>query len=101
MSREAFIGLMSGTSLDGISACVVRFGEPGTIAEARDTSRGGALEFELLAFAVREYAPRQRERLLAAMQGGTAQEYCRLQFDLGEDPDEWYIGAFIGIRLSR
>lgn len=83
MSREAFIGLMSGTSLDGISACVVRFAEPGSLAEARDTSRGGALEFELLAFSVVEYRPEQRERMLAAMQQGSAQEYCRLQFDLG------------------
>jgi anhydro-N-acetylmuramic acid kinase len=76
MSREAtFIGLMSGTSLDGISACVARFGEPGTSQ--------GSLSLELLAFAVKEYSPEQRERLLAAMQGATAREYCRLGFDLG------------------
>ncbi|HYC52218.1 MAG TPA: anhydro-N-acetylmuramic acid kinase [Gemmatimonadaceae bacterium] len=84
MSRqEAYIGLMSGTSLDGISACLVRFSEPGSIQEARDTSQGAALDFELLAFSVLEYTQEQRDRLLAAMQKGSAQEYCRLEFDLG------------------
>ena len=76
MSRDStFIGLMSGTSLDGISACVTRFSEPGTSQ--------GSLSLELLAFTVKEYSPEQRERLLAAMQGATAREYCRLAFDLG------------------
>jgi anhydro-N-acetylmuramic acid kinase len=76
MSRgEAFIGLMSGTSLDGISACVVRFTE--TKHEAQSTT------FDLLAFKVSEYDTDQRQRLLAAMQRGSAQDYCRLAFDLG------------------
>jgi anhydro-N-acetylmuramic acid kinase len=84
---EAYVGLMSGTSLDGISACVVRFttqphethDAPSTLTnEARRTS------FELLAFSVSEYTPEQRGRLLASMQQGTAKEYCRLAFDLGE-----------------
>lgn len=75
MRDATFVGLMSGTSLDGISACVVRFMEPG--------SSGGSLGLELLAFDVKEYDTGQRERLLAAMQGATAQEYCRLAFDLG------------------
>lgn len=75
MRDATFVGLMSGTSLDGISACVVRFTEPG--------SSGGSLGLELLAFDVREYDNGQRERLLAAMQGATAREYCRLAFDLG------------------
>jgi anhydro-N-acetylmuramic acid kinase len=66
---------MSGTSLDGISACVVRFREPG--------SSGGSLGFDLLAFDVKEYKDAQRERILSAMQHATAQEYCRLAFDLG------------------
>ena len=75
MRDSTFVGLMSGTSLDGISACVVRFSEPGRTE--------GSLSLELLAFDVKEYSPEQRERLLAAMQGATAQEYCRLAFDLG------------------
>ena len=66
---KAYVGLMSGTSLDGISSCVVRFTDDD--------------QFELLAFHVSEYRAEQRERLLKSMQGGTAREYCRLEFDLG------------------
>lgn len=76
MSRgEAYIGVMSGTSLDGISACVVRFPEP--------KAQSPQPRYELLAFEVREYDAQQREHLLRAMQRGSAQEYCRLAFDLG------------------
>jgi len=67
-----FVGLMSGTSLDGISAAVARFAPDGT-----------RYRVELLAFHVHEYAPAQRERLKAAMQGATAREYCRLAVDFG------------------
>jgi anhydro-N-acetylmuramic acid kinase len=85
MSRgDAYIGLMSGTSLDGISACVVRFAENGKRSDARE-ARGAenSLTFELLAFEVREYNREQRDHLLRAMQAATAQEYCKLGFDLG------------------
>lgn len=68
-----YVGLMSGTSLDGISAAVARF----TPAQ-RDT-----FDVELLGFHVREYAPEQRDRLLAAMRDGSAREYCRLAADFG------------------
>lgn len=68
------VGLMSGTSLDGISAAVVRFSE-------RPASR---IEFELLAYTSTPYSPPQRERLGAALHGTTPAEYCRLNFELGE-----------------
>ena len=78
MSRApAYVGLMSGTSLDGISACVVRF------TEAGDSKLATKLVPELLAFSVLEYTPEQRARLHAAMTAATAQEYCRLEYDLG------------------
>ncbi|MEP6619211.1 MAG: anhydro-N-acetylmuramic acid kinase [bacterium] len=68
-----YVGLMSGTSLDGISAAVARF----TPANAT------AFNVELLGFHVHDYSPAQRERMLAAMQHGTAREYCRLSADFG------------------
>lgn len=88
MSRgDAYIGLMSGTSLDGISACVVRFSDATDDAthDARGTLTNDArrTSFDLLAFEVREYNFEQRDHLQRAMRGGTAQEYCRLSFDLG------------------
>ena len=67
------IGLMSGTSLDGITAAVARF-----------TENEGAVRAELLAFTGRDYTPAQRDRLARALSGATPAEYCRLNFDLGE-----------------
>jgi anhydro-N-acetylmuramic acid kinase len=67
------VGLMSGTSLDGISAAVARF---------RDSS-DGRIDVDLLAFTSRSYTPAERARLSAALSGATPAEYCRLNFDLG------------------
>ena len=39
---------------------------------------------ELLAYTVTPYTHEQRERLHAAMSGGTARELCRLSFDFGD-----------------
>jgi anhydro-N-acetylmuramic acid kinase len=66
------VGLMSGTSLDGISAAVVRF---------RDAD--GMVGAELLAFVSRPYTEAQRERVRAAIAGATPSEYARLDFELG------------------
>ena len=64
------IGLMSGTSLDGVSAAAVRF----------DRDRPTA---DLLAFVQRPYGADQRARLERAMTGATPAEYARLDVDLG------------------
>jgi anhydro-N-acetylmuramic acid kinase len=79
---DVYIGLMSGTSLDGISAAAVRF-------------RGGdgGLAPDLLGFVVRPYAQAQRTRLLGALAGATPAEYCRLAFDLGG----WLADAAIAV----
>lgn len=69
------VGLMSGTSLDGISAAVVEFSERPPVSVGTQVT--------LRHFVQRPYTPEQRARLQAAMQGGTAQAYCRLQADLG------------------
>ena len=68
-----YVGLMSGTSLDGISAAVARFTSAGEYG----------YDVELLGFHVHEYSAEQRTRLLAAMREGSAREYCRLAVDLG------------------
>ncbi len=66
------VGLMSGTSLDGISAAVVRFNES-----------ADGIGVELLSFVSRPYAPPQRERIAAALIGASPQEYARLDFEMG------------------
>jgi anhydro-N-acetylmuramic acid kinase len=77
-----YVGLMSGTSLDGISAGVVRF-----------TSSGAGVEHELLAFRGSAYSVEQRERLAGAMNRGSAADYCALSFDLGE----WLAAAALAV----
>jgi anhydro-N-acetylmuramic acid kinase len=73
------IGLMSGTSLDGISAAVVRFGVDNTL--------------DLLAFRQIPYDATKRQRLQTALAGATPDEYCRLNFDLGH----WLADAAIAV----
>ena len=74
------VGLMSGTSLDGISAAVARF-----------TERDGCVSPELLAFVSRPYTRGQRDRLAAALTGVTPAAYAQLDFELGE----WLAGAAV------
>jgi anhydro-N-acetylmuramic acid kinase len=78
-----YIGLMSGTSLDGISAAVARF----------RPADGARYDTDLLGFHVHEYAPAQRERMLAAMREGSARDYCRLAVDFGG----WLADAAIAV----
>ena len=70
---------MSGTSLDGISAAVVRFKNEGA--------------FDLLAFRQLPFDANRRQRLAAALAGATPDEYCRLNFDLGH----WLADAAIAV----
>lgn len=76
------VGLMSGTSLDGISASAVRFRE-----------RDGLLSVELLSHLQVEYSSDQRERLADLMQRGSSRDYCRLNADLGE----WFAQAALEV----
>ncbi len=68
------VGVMSGTSLDGISAAAVHLHDD-------DQQRPQA---RLLSFAHRAYTPTERRRLEDAMRKATAQEYCRLNAEMGE-----------------
>lgn len=78
---RVYVGLMSGTSCDGVSAAAVRFALADGDAEGELS--GAPLRAELLGFVQPTYAPAQRERLLAAMRGATPREYCRLHAELG------------------
>ena len=78
-ARDVYVGLMSGTSTDGVSAAAVRFAPRAGAA----SGPYAPLDFELVGFTQVAYAPAQRERLLAAMERGTARDYCRLSVDLG------------------
>ena len=70
---SVYVGLMSGTSLDRVSAAAVRI----------TTTDSGALNAELLAFIGTTYTSDQRIRLATALERGTARDYCRLAFDVG------------------
>ncbi len=86
------VGLMSGTSLDGIAAAVVRF---------RDLPDGGRVEAQLLEFTTRPYDGEQRARLAAAMTGVSAADFCRLGFDLGNWLADAAIAAIAGAGVAR
>ena len=83
MASGVVVGLMSGTSLDGISAAVARFRD---VDERR-------IEVDLLGYVSHAYTPAQRTRLSNALGGGSPAEYCRLNFDLGE----WLADAAIEV----
>lgn len=82
-ARNVYVGLMSGTSLDGISAAVVRF----------MPREDGRVDQQLLGFVGSTYTNDQRERLHRALREGTAKEYCRLGYDLGA----WLADAAIAV----
>lgn len=81
MKSHVIVGLMSGTSLDGVSCAAVRF--CGDIEQE--------LHFELLGFTSREYSREQRDVLARALSGDSPEGYCRLGFDLGE----WFADAVV------
>jgi anhydro-N-acetylmuramic acid kinase len=80
-----YVGLMSGTSLDGISAAAARF-----------TPRDGGVDAELVAFVNVPFDAFRRDRMLAAMIGVDAREYCRLAFDFGE----WLADAAVELLVA-
>lgn len=93
---NVYVGVMSGTSLDGISAAVVRFPERLGAGAPPPGDRA-----QLLAFRVSPYTADQQMRLRKAVTGGTAQEYCRLDFDLGGWLAEAVVGVIADAGVSR
>lgn len=71
--KDCYVGLMSGTSADGIDAVV---------AEISGGGRG--LRANLIAHVHQSFSPAFRRRVLAACLHGTVAEICELNFLLGE-----------------
>ncbi|HRQ78313.1 MAG TPA: anhydro-N-acetylmuramic acid kinase [Gemmatimonadaceae bacterium] len=88
---DVLVGLMSGTSLDGITAVVARFVE----------HDDGHVTPELLAHVERPYTAGQRARLAAAMQGASPAEYTRLDFSLGGWLADAAVAAIAECGVSR
>ncbi len=88
---KVLVGLMSGTSLDGITAAVVRF----------TAGEDGRVSAELLALTGRDFTPEVRARLQRALSGTTPSEYCRLNFELGEWLADAAAGAIAEAGVSR
>ena len=68
------IGLMSGTSLDGIDAALVRV----------DGASADAISWSIDGFLTRPYTPDERARIHDAILHGDAAALCRLHAELGE-----------------
>ena len=77
------IGLMSGTSLDGIDAVLVHFS---------GTSEAD-VQWSVKAFVSIPYTPEQRRRIHNAIVHGTPADLCRLHADLGE----WFAAAALAV----
>lgn len=68
------VGLMSGTSVDGIDAALAEIWRAGD----------GQIRLRMLAFETLPWSPAQRATILRLLQNrGTVQELCRANFDLG------------------
>ncbi len=71
----AVMGLMSGTSVDGVDACLAKL-----------AWKNGSFEYEIVATHSVDMPPALRERLLRCMGEKTIhlEEFCRLNVDVGE-----------------
>lgn len=76
---DLFVGLMSGTSVDGIDAALVWI----------DGDSREAFSWSLLAFDSTPFDEHRRETILGALEGGTPDALCRLDALLGE----WFASA--------
>lgn len=85
------VGLMSGTSLDGVTAAVVRF----------TPLPHGRVTAELLGFTLHDYSRDQRARLAKALTGATPSEYTRLNFELGGWLADGAVAAMADAGVSR
>ncbi|MFO7893287.1 MAG: anhydro-N-acetylmuramic acid kinase [Longimicrobiales bacterium] len=85
------VGLMSGTSLDGIDAAVIEVESSDREVGRRDAGDPGAAppSWRLLAFETVPYSEEERAAIQDAMVEGSAESLARLHADLGE----WFASA--------
>jgi anhydro-N-acetylmuramic acid kinase len=76
------VGLMSGTSLDGIDAALVELQGP-----------ADRPEWKLVAFVDAPYMPEQRAAIHEGIVNGSAASLCRLHADIGE----WFAAAVLNV----
>jgi anhydro-N-acetylmuramic acid kinase len=84
-----FLGLMSGTSLDGIDAALLEVGEPEPGSENSAFWLLGSLDWKLLAFRTRPFSSEERGAIQEAMVSGGARELALLHTSLAE----WFAAA--------
>lgn len=72
-SSHRVVGLMSGTSVDGIDAALVEL-----------AGHGERLKVEMRAYCERPFPPEVRAEVLSACEAGSTEQLCRLNFRLGE-----------------
>ena len=73
-SGDLFVGLMSGTSIDGIDAVLARI----------EGDSPATFEWSLLAFTTTPYDQDRRKTILQAVEEGSPDTLCRLHASLGE-----------------
>lgn len=92
--RLKIIGLMSGTSLDGIDAVLLEVQETGD-PETGDPGEDPfpEIRWRVHAFRSHPFSSLQRDRILGALSRGGARELARLHTDLGE----WFSEAVLSL----
>ncbi len=87
------LGIMSGTSLDGIDTALLEVGSEEGIEVSADDGILREVEWELLAFRTHPFQPAQRARIQDAMDLGGVKEIAILHTSLGE----WFADAVLAL----
>lgn len=78
------VGLMSGTSLDGIDAALLEVGEPDWSRRDLDPQLLSTLSWELQAFRTRPFTPEERQFIQGTLASGGPRDMALLHTRLGE-----------------
>ncbi|MGD2121110.1 MAG: anhydro-N-acetylmuramic acid kinase [Gemmatimonadota bacterium] len=87
------LGIMSGTSLDGIDTALLEVSPVGGQGVSTAGSVLEGVEWELLAFQTKPFLPSQRTRILEALDTGGVRDLTALHTSLGE----WFADAVLSL----